>query len=249
MSDLAFNVKWHEILRETKTGNIPHTRAIVSPSKWHNEIIESLAGIILGSCRPSHPDLLIAVNYKDESKAPAIGDPDKPDYEGSCRWLIENIALRPLESDKRLGVIMNAGKLNPNAGNSLLKLSEEPPEYAYILFLMDDAKFFLPTLKSRSRFSVLISDEIAESSKPPESESEWLEWLSEKKDTESIAGDLESWSNYAAGENDFVLADKIYKLKLVADRKNLSASMMSDMVILTLKERSIEIEHIFNDIW
>ena len=254
MSDLALNVKWQNILRECEAGNISHTRAIVSPSEWHGEIIESFAKIILGSYRPSHPDLLIA-GSKD--KAPPIGkNPTDPDYYGSCRWLIENIALRPLESNKRLGVIMNAGRLNASAGNSLLKLSEEPPDYAYILFLMDDSKFFLGTLRSRSRFSVLISDEKTESSKPPESESEWIAWLSSKKDADSIAADLEAWSNYAVSNNDFILADKIYRLKLIADRKNLSPAMMSDMIILTLKdikdkdkEGNIEIEHIFNDIW
>ena len=251
MSDLAVNVKWQEILHETEAGNIPHTRAIVSPSKWHDEIIRSLAKIILGSYRPSHPDLLI---IGSKEKAPPIGDPDKPDtYFGSCRWLIENISLRPLESNKRLGVIMNAGKLNPNAGNSLLKLSEEPPEYAYILFLMDDDKFFLPTLKSRSRFSVLISNEELDSKKPPENESEWIEWLSGKRDNESITSDLEAWMNYALRMKDFMTAEKICRLKLLNDRKNLSPAMMSDMIILTLKhdkdkEGSIEIEHIFDDI-
>ena len=236
MSDLAVNVRWQEILRETKAGNIPPARAIVSPSKWHDEIIESLARIILGSYRPSHPDLLI------------IGSKDKAPDIDTCRNFIQDIALMPLESDKRLGVIMNAGKLNPSAGNSLLKLSEEPPAHAYILFLMDDAKFFLGTLKSRSRFSVLVSDEQIESSKPPETESEWIEWLSRKKDTDSVAGDLEAWTNYALSMKDYVLAEKMYGMKLIADRKNLSASMMSDMIILTLKEGSSEIEHILNDI-
>ncbi|MBR0070274.1 MAG: hypothetical protein IJP97_07250 [Synergistaceae bacterium] len=239
MSDLALNVRWQEILRESEAGNIPHTRAIVSPSKWHDEIIESLANIILGSYRPSHPDLLIA------------GSTDKAPDIDTCRNLIQDIALRPLESDKRLAVIMNAGRLNQNAGNSLLKLSEEPPSHAYILFLMDDAKFFLGTLKSRSRFSVLISDESFDSAKPPETESEWLEWLSGKRDNASIASDLDSWTNYAVREKDFMLADKIYRLKLINDRKNLSAAIMSDMIILTLKDKegSNEIEDIFNDIW
>ncbi len=236
MSDLAFNVRWQEILRETEAGNIPHTRAIVSPSKWHDEIIKSLAEIILGSYRQSHPDLII------------IGIEKSPDID-TCRNFIQDISLMPLESDKRFGVIMNAGRLNPNAGNSLLKLSEEPPAHAYILFLMDDAKFFLGTLRSRSRFNVLVSDEEVESSKPPENESEWLEWLSRKKDADIISGDLEAWTNYAVSENDFVLADKICRLKLLNDMKNLSPAMMSDIIILTLKERSNEIERILNDIW
>lgn len=244
MSDLAVNVRWQEILRETEAGNIPHTRAIVSPSKWHEEIIESLAKIILGSYRASHPDLLIA------------GSKDKaPDIE-TCRNFIQDIALMPLESKKRLGVIMNAGNLNLNAGNSLLKLSEEPPEHAYILFLMEDAKFFLGTLRSRSRFSVLISEEKLEDKKPPESESEWIAWLSGKRDNESIASDLEAWTNYAVNEKDFLLANRINRLKLINDRKNLSPAMMSDMIILALKDKdkdndkegSIEIEHIFDDI-
>ena len=233
MSDLAVNVRWQEILRE----NPPHTRAIVSPSKWHNEIIESLSRLILGSYRPSHPDLLI------------IGSSDKAPDIDTCRNFIQDIALRPLESNKRLGVIMNAGRLNLNAGNSLLKLSEEPPEHAYILFLMDDAKFFLGTLKSRSRFSVLISDEQTESKKPPESEAEWIEWLSGKRENEDISADLEAWTNYALSERNYVLADKINRLSLIADRKNLSGAMMRDIIILTLKERSKEIEDIFNDIW
>ena len=73
------------------------------------------------------------------------------------------------------------------------------------------------------------------------------------KDAESIAGELEAWTNYAVSVKNFVLADKICRLKLIADRKNLSVPMMSDMIILTLKdnakERSIEIEDILNDIW
>ncbi len=52
-------------------------------------------------------------------------------------------------------------------------------------------------------------------------------------------------------EKNFVLADKIYRLKLVNDRKNLSSAIMSDMIILILKDKegNNEIEDIFNDIW
>ncbi|MDY6433045.1 MAG: hypothetical protein SPK84_00695, partial [Synergistales bacterium] len=108
MSDLSSNVAWQEILRETEAGNIPHCRAIAAPVIFHDKIIETLAKIILGSYRPSHPDLLI------------IGSMDKPapignqetmtdaEYKNSTRGLIEEIALKPLESDKRLGVILCA---------------------------------------------------------------------------------------------------------------------------------------------
>ena len=124
MSDLSVNVTWLEICRETEAGNIPHCRAISAPTEWHNEIIQKLAEIILGSFRLSHPDLLIAGSLE---KAPDID---------TCRNLINDIALKPMESKKRLGVIMCADKLLLPAANSLLKLSEEPPEHAYLLFLM-----------------------------------------------------------------------------------------------------------------
>lgn len=244
MSDLALNVTWQEILRETESGNIPHSRAIVAPSKWHNEIIEGLAKIILGSYRPTHPDLIITGTIE---KAPAIGQADET---GSCRWLIETIALKPMEAKKRLGVIMCADKLNQSAANSLLKLSEEPPEYAYLLFLMEDGRYFLPTLRSRSRLNILVSQEDQEALKIPQNASEWIEWLaaSRKSDNDAIMKNLESWTNYAITQKNFVLAEKVNRLKIIAGRKNLSVPLLCDMIILTLREGNNYLEYIFNDL-
>ena len=156
MLNLASNVMWQEILRETEAGNIPHSRAISAPVSFHDEIIATLSRLILGSYRPSHPDLLI-IGTAD--KAAPIGEYGKPNYDYSCRWLIDNIALKPMEGKRRLAVIECADKLNKSAGNSLLKLAEEPPEHAYLLFLMEDARLFLPTLRSRSRFTAIKFDE------------------------------------------------------------------------------------------
>ena len=74
-------------------------------------------------------------------KPPVIGDPAKANYEGSCRWLIENFALMPMESKRRFAVVRCADKLNVQAANSLLKLAEEPPNHGVILFLMEDGRF------------------------------------------------------------------------------------------------------------
>ena len=168
MSDLSVNVTWQEILRETKSGDVPHCRAIAAPLKYHDEIIEILAGIILGSYRPNHPDLLIT---GDINKAPSID---------LCRNLINEIAVKPLESNKRLGVIMNSDKLLLPAANSLLKLAEEPPEHAFLLFLMEDSRLFLPTLRSRSRFNALIFRKDDKDSKPmPQNAFDWVEWLAQ----------------------------------------------------------------------
>ena len=244
MSDLAVNVTWQEILRETEAGNIPHCRAIAAPKAFHAEITESLARLILGSCRPAHPDLLV-IGTTD--KAPPIGDTETA---GSCRWLIEAIALKPLESSRRLGVIMCADNLNKNAGNSLLKLAEEPPEHAVLLFLMEDGRLFLPTLKSRSRFSTITLPTREESRKMPQSPSDWITWLAaaRKSDVEVIAGDLRAWANFAAEGKDFALAERIEALRTIAEKENLSAAILCDLIILTLKEENSRYEYILDDI-
>ena len=239
MSDLAVNVTWQEILRETKAGDIPHCRAIAAPLKYHDEIIEILAGIILGSYRPNHPDLLIT---GDINKAPSID---------LCRNLINEIAVKPLESNKRLGVIMNSDKLLPPAANSLLKLAEEPPEHACLLFLMEDSRLFLPTLRSRSRFNALISREDNDSKPMPQNAFDWVEWLAGTRkgsaDIDTIINDLTSWVNYALSEKNFILAERIEKLRLIAERRNLSLPQLCDIIILTLREENIYCENLLDD--
>ncbi len=237
MSDLSVNVEWQEILRETESGDIPHCRAIACKSEWHGEIVESLAKLILTNFRPSHPDLIV------------IGNVDKaPDIE-TCRNLINDIALKPLESKFKLGVIMSADKLNLNAANSLLKLAEEPPNHAKLLFLMTDGRFFLPTLRSRSRFNVLVSEEISEARKIPESDSDWAQWLDKtrKSEIDDITKDLEAWRNFETNGKNFILAYKIEKLRLISGKKNLSVSMLCDIIIMILKEGNLNFEYILDD--
>ncbi|MBR6901594.1 MAG: hypothetical protein IKN30_05990 [Synergistaceae bacterium] len=252
MSDLSSNVTWQEILSETEAGSIPHCRAIAAPLSFHDEIVEALAKIILGSYRPSHPDLLI-IGSKD--KPAPIGNNDTmtdAEYKNSTRGLIEEIALKPLEAQKRLGVILCADKLLKAAANSLLKLAEEPPAHAYLLFLMEDGRLFLPTLKSRSRFSVIAMNEEKEAYSIPVSESEWLEWLDKSRknsDADKIINDLDAWGNFACLNKNFMLANKIDKLRILADKKNLSVPFLCDVIILTLKGENQKIEAIFNDIW
>ena len=252
MPDLSADVAWQEILSETQAGNIPHCRAIAAPSKFHDEIIEALAKLILGSYRPNHPDLLVIGSI---DKPAPIGNSETmndAEYKNSARWLIEDIALKPLEAQRRLGVVMCADRLLKPAANSLLKLAEEPPTHAYLLFLMEDGRMFLPTLRSRSRFSVIVSHDDKEAYAMPSSEPEWLEWLTNTRkasDIDAIIQDLDSWSNFAAFNNDFGLAARLDRLRLTADRKNLSVPFLCDMIILTLKGDNRNIEHIFNDLW
>ena len=244
MSDLSADVKWQEILRETESGDIPHCRAVSVPAKYHQEITEALAEKILGSFRPSHPDLLIIGTTE---KAPPIGDSESA---GTCRWLIENIALKPVESSHRLGVIMSADKLLLPAANSLLKLAEEPPEHAVLLFLMEDGRLFLPTLKSRSRFTAITIHEEQKVQRIPVKPLEWVKWLASARkeaDSDLLTETLESWANFAVSEQNFVLSEKCEKLRLIAE-KNLSVAMLCDMIILMFGDDDGKYEHILDDL-
>ena len=248
MPDLATNVMWREILRETEAGNIPHCRAISAPLKWHDDIMRGLADLILGGYRPSHPDLLIAGT---PDKAPLIGDITKPNYEGSCRWMIENIALKPLESKRRLGVIFCADNLGLPAANSLLKLAEEPPSHAYLLFLMEDGRLFLPTLRSRSRFNTIISGEHEQPRRIPSDAAEWVSWLNDSRksgtEIDAVISDFEAWSDYALQTGNIELAERIEKLRIIASRRNLSIPQLCDITILALREENTYIERLLDD--
>ena len=60
-----------------------------------------------------------------------------------------DIAVKPYSSRYKVYIIDEAEKMTEAAQNALLKTIEEPPEYAVILLLTDNANAFLPTILSR----------------------------------------------------------------------------------------------------
>ena len=240
MPDLASNVAYQELLRQTKAGKLSQSQAITAPSKYHAEIIEGIAGVILANYRPSHPDMLI------------IGTSEKPPTVENCRWLIDNIAMKPLEGKKRIAVIMNGDKLNKSAGNSLLKLTEEPPSHAYILFMMEDERIFLPTLRSRVQLTAITADEEIRRAIMPQDPQEWVDWLTEARkstlDDEKILSDITSWEEYEQARGNLEAAEILEKLRQTAQRKNISIPMLSDLIILMLMDGGNENEDVLNNI-
>ena len=61
----------------------------------------------------------------------------------------EDIYLKPYSSRYKVYIIDEAEKMNVQAQNALLKTMEEPPAYAVLLLLTDNADGFLPTVLSR----------------------------------------------------------------------------------------------------
>jgi hypothetical protein len=58
-------------------------------------------------------------------------------------------ALRPLEGRGRVGVVVDADRLSPEAANALLKLLEEPPPGSHLILTARSRWALLPTILSR----------------------------------------------------------------------------------------------------
>lgn len=65
------------------------------------------------------------------------------------RDLQKELAYRPYEAPRKACIIDGADRLNPAAGNALLKTLEEPPGNALIILLATSIDNVLPTIRSR----------------------------------------------------------------------------------------------------
>lgn len=87
----------------------------------------------------SDPDLLI-VEREEGKKGVGIA---------ASRGLKKFLQEKPLSKEKKTVVIANAELMTPEAQNALLKILEEPPEYAEIFLLSKTENSLLETVVSR----------------------------------------------------------------------------------------------------
>ncbi len=86
-----------------------------------------------------HPDIYILFPEKREITI------------GQIREVIDFLRYRPLEAEYKVILVKEAEKMNPEAGNALLKSLEEPPFYAIFILLTENFSKLLPTIVSRSQ--------------------------------------------------------------------------------------------------
>jgi DNA polymerase-3 subunit delta' len=92
----------------------------------------------------THPDVLVI-------------PPDPPQMMikmDQVRRVIETIYYRPAEAKERIYIFTDSAFMK-EAANSLLKVLEEPPEFASIFLLTENAGELLPTIRSRSMIVTL----------------------------------------------------------------------------------------------
>lgn len=99
-----------------------------------------------GKCRSckqaashNHPDII----YLQHEKPATISVDD------IRKQVNDDVSIKPYYGPYKVYIIDDAEKMNQSAQNALLKTIEEPPPYAVILLLTDNADTFLPTILSR----------------------------------------------------------------------------------------------------
>jgi len=67
------------------------------------------------------------------------------------RSLCQTLAMKPYEARLRVVIISDAQAMNPEAGNALLKVLEEPPDHTILILITMQRSDLLPTIVSRCR--------------------------------------------------------------------------------------------------
>jgi hypothetical protein len=254
---------WREVEETFTSGSVPHCWAVSAPLAWQEAVLSAMSRMALcdsgrgcGSCEGCRgwirPDPEGGSGLRHLGRHPdlaAAGEFDKAANIEDCRALIRELALKPVAAKRRLGVVPAADKLLIHAANSLLKTAEEPPSHACLLFLLEGSDF-LPTLRSRSRFTTLAAPLSFSAAPVPETEAEWLEWLEgmgKAKEEADIAGLLSSWTSFLLEKGELEPAARAERLRLLVLQKKLSQTMACDLLILTLKEE-LPFEPIFGGV-
>jgi len=99
--------------------------------------------MVCDSCKKAignnHPDIIFVEHEK----------PGLISVEEVRDQVIHDVAIRPYYGKYKVYIIPDAEMMNASAQNALLKTIEEPPEYAVIMLLTNNADILLPTILSR----------------------------------------------------------------------------------------------------
>lgn len=174
----------------------------------------------------------------------SVGSPGAPSGIDGCRKLAAELSLVPVSRPFRIGVVFSADKLSLPASNSLLKITEEPPGGAKVVFLLERDNL-LPTLRSRVSLFNLFPREVIPPSLPPVTSKEWgalLRDFSTQSDGKGASGlvklreMIQGWVTCFIEEGRLDEADRLCRVVEVLSNYSMSPSMGVDMVFLTLEE-------------
>lgn len=170
-SILGHDGQVQELLKWIELQTLPHSLIFSGPSgigklKTARALAKVLSCESVNGCGSCGPCLRAEKNQSEgflEIASPKTGPLKLEDVSPIKDYL----SLRKMTQNRSI-LIENAGALNPQASNSLLKVIEEPPENTFFFLIASNAQEILPTLRSRSqivRFFPL-SEEILKKIRP-----------------------------------------------------------------------------------
>lgn len=117
--------------------------------------VPPVPGVPCGQCRSCrkiargvHPDVQVTGLATQIAESKATSKNTTLTIE-TVRGMTATAALRPVESPWRVMLLDDAELMQETAQEALLKTLEEPPSFAVILLLANDADLLLPTVRSR----------------------------------------------------------------------------------------------------
>jgi DNA polymerase-3 subunit delta' len=122
-------------------GRLAHAYLISGPrGSGKRELAARIADLMTGSGKGiAHPDVHVA---EPESRSRQITI-------DQTRELERELQMRSAVSGRKVAVIFDADRMNPNASNSFLKTLEEPPRNSLILLVTAQPELLLETILSR----------------------------------------------------------------------------------------------------
>jgi DNA polymerase III subunit delta' len=155
-----------------KSGTLAHAYLFTGPSGVGKELAAMGLGQALlcpeapgegcGRCstcgrveRFAHPDVLWLMPEEEQVRRRLAGrsdfaqTPSRDIRVEQVRRLQDRLALRGLESPRKLVLVLSAEAMNPQAQNAFLKALEEPPADTTLVLVTASPERLLPTLRSR----------------------------------------------------------------------------------------------------
>lgn len=233
---------WRELANAAASGRTPQSVGVVIPHIIQETFSEMYGRLVLGDDNlwkdGEHPDM---INAGTVSSAPSIDE---------CRQLQGELALHPLSSRRRLAVVWLADKLSVEASNSLLKITEEPPEHGNILFMSEEDNL-IPTIKSRIwSIHIDLPEEILKAHPMPASIREWAKWMDagRKPSPEILYLEMQGWVRDLTEKNDYIKASELDSLIRLMEQRRLSVPVIEDLVFALFKEE-VPNEQILGNLW
>lgn len=185
----------------------------------------------------NHPDL---ITTGAPEQAPGIED---------CRRIWEDVSLVPVVGACRLAVLFGCDRLSLPAANSLLKITEEPPERGRVLLVLEEDNL-IPTLRSRLHVLTCHGGQENKAVTMPQGTKELLKWIESTKNRKpaELLVELADWVPTLAGKGHPLEASRMELARIMTEKANLSTAMIQDLVHEVLQEGS-QFDDIFDDLW